>query len=619
MNIISSTFKELINLATVEPFKTINSSRTPLTIFKKSMAWKRRCCVDNLVIAVMIMMVTYVALVAGTVTADNLMINENKSLLRGRQNERSGLVTKATITAPTVSRKLDDEAEGDNNNNENNEEEEQEEEAEEEEEQEEEQGEEDKEEEQEDQNRNGSEDEANNENNDAAGEGYFDELVSNMKNRFESDVASMWKTSPSEWDGEIWKDFGIFLGIVAGLMTLFCLCCCLCCRGGDNNGKGLSAMTESEAKARRHNRGRFFFRRNRSDDSGGFDTDATVDDHTSPFVLIEDVDKTNSFITHDTKSMGAGTGISTGGIGTSKTDEKGIAYCTLSPLSTHTKTNCVNERTTVSNTNGEDALGKRSSVIPEPSKGIVGETVDVWSEFLGLKKAKYNIKSKYAIADDETSGIDTTDDEQQIDQRKKSSSSRRGWKSLSRSSSPRKKKPSISVNSSINDQNTAGSDRTNTSEKLNGSIHSKNNGGANASESGVTSNNPSSAAAAAVAAVDDQTAAAADGTIVSSATTNTNGTLNYINSNSSKMSSFSGTGHQETSVMGNSTSKSTKSPKNSSRKNFLKGKSKNLLQSFGRSGSKNKNSINTATSTSSNKDTKKEALLTTEEGGSASV
>lgn len=71
----------------------------------------------------MIMMVTYVALVAGTVTADNLMINENKSLLRGRQNERSGIVTTATITAPIVSRKLDDEAEGDNNNNENNEEE----------------------------------------------------------------------------------------------------------------------------------------------------------------------------------------------------------------------------------------------------------------------------------------------------------------------------------------------------------------------------------------------------------------------------------------------------------------------------------------------------------------
>merc|ERR1712238_91698 len=66
--------------------------------------------------------------------------------------------------------------------------------------------------------------------------------------------------------------------------------------------------------------------------------------------------------------------------------------------------------TTTTTSTSRTLLTKKASPALQESSGggIVGETMDVWSEFLGLKKTKYNIQAEHL---DEDSHVDETDDE----------------------------------------------------------------------------------------------------------------------------------------------------------------------------------------------------------------
>jgi hypothetical protein len=416
---------------------------------------------------------------------------------------------------------------------------------------------------------------------------YIDNLIADLRDRFDSDVVTMWNTSPGEWDEEIWKDFGIVAGIIVGLLAFLCLCCCCCCRGGGgNNGKELNAITQEEADARRKkkrgHRGRFFHR-NRSEDTDCSRSEHT--DYTSPFVLIEDVEKDDTFKTHGSKSTAGVGGTATSpvyGRGGASADIDGDAYATLSPLSSNSKTTMQSPgaRLAVPSLNEDDdgangkTLKKNSSVLQEPSGGIVGETVDVWSEFLGFKKTKYNMKTTEV---DEDSAIDETDDERE----------RRGGVRIGRSSARSRRKSSSKKDIVV----VSNSDETNTSKKLMGSVGSVHTDtvadvvdvAAAVSTTGTTGAGSISGEAA-------DTTANIEGTSAPSSTTSTNSSINKMTT--------------ETPIMSNAKS-STKSPRHSSRKNFLK--TKNLLRSFG-SGNKIK------TNNNKEQDSKEESLLGGEDG-----
>mmetsp|Transcript_10359 Transcript_10359/g.24679 ORF Transcript_10359/g.24679 Transcript_10359/m.24679 type:complete len:592 (-) Transcript_10359:293-2068(-) len=292
--------------------------------------------------------------------------------------------------------------------------------------------------------------------------------VSDLMDRFDYDVANMWSTSPAEWDEEYWKVFGIIGGIFTVLLSCIIYICCLCCcGGGDPHGKDVLVATESEAeqhrrgRSRRTHRGRRFLSMSRSDGSDTMGDDTT--EHTrrsdgseeweSPFALIEDADGNDDSASNRLQL--------TSPVYARGSNDAGDFDGALSPLSSKTlrsaslvrtkgsKTSTRSARKTPtvsiaendneSQNNGAqskietgDTLKTTSSVLKEPSGGIINETVDVWSEFLGFKKSKYNIPPVAQVNQEEDEDINLTDDE------KTKRASRSRGSSMSVSSSKKK-------------------------------------------------------------------------------------------------------------------------------------------------------------------------------------
>lgn len=433
---------------------------------------------------------------------------------------------------------------------------------------------------------------------DGNGNGGQSDTVSNIKesfqsfmDRFDEDVINMWSTSPSEWDDEFWKVFGIVAGVFSVLLSCIFYICCLCCSGSsdDENGKAMIVGTQSEADMRSKNkrhRGRFFAR-SRSGDTeteGGDETEHTgrntTNDWESPFVLIEDVEKDDTFtqgsklaahLTSPVYAQG-----SDGGDG-------GENYDTLSPLSSNSKTehgigmaestaaipspvsrSAATTIPTISQDYDDDAKGKalkkNSSVLQEPSGGIVGETMDVWSEFLGFKKSKYNMQPDDVVSGDEDEDIDLTDDERT---RRTSRSGRVASSSSKRKSSSRKSVSRVK----------SGGDTT-TSQKL--------------------TQNPGQMRISAYTSPVEVNSTAGSTDPITAEGTSSVATDNKLTA--------------ETPVMSNSMhSKPTKTG-TSPRKTALL-KTKNLLRSFGSNGTKNKNKNKAPENINTKPDPKEESLL----------
>lgn len=332
------------------------------------------------------------------------------------------------------------------------------------------------------------------------------DIVDNVKDtfqglmdRFDEDVVSMWSTSPAEWDEEFWKVFGILAVVATVLLSCLIYICCLCCCNGssnDNNGKDFLVATQSEADAQAGNRksyrGRRFLGRSRNGETNtvGADdsshtgrTGNTTNDWESPFVLIEDVEK------DDTYDEGSNSNHMAADI-TSPVYERGNDvgdFGAISPLSNKTrstlglhdssdtpgapesKTYAAPTIPTMSHddndtqaSNGK-TLKNISSVLKEPSGGIINETVEVWSEFLGFKKSKYNIPPR-TQTQDEDDDINLTDDEKT----RRTSRSRMSASSSKRRSSKKRSSDEIPLSrNSTNNTDVRSQMRTGTYTKPN--------------------------------------------------------------------------------------------------------------------------------------------------------
>lgn len=312
----------------------------------------------------------------------------------------------ALIPSSIHARRLD---EGQGEQNENEEEDQQQDQQEEEQQEEQEENEEEQEEKEEEQGENGAE------NDDENGNGNrYNDIVNSAKDtaqdlmdRFDEDVINMWSTSPSEWNDEHWKVFGIIAGVVTVLMSCIIYVCCACCSGGGRDNKSdFIVATKSQAEGRR----RYGWSRSQTGDDETEHTRNTTNDWESPFVLIEDTEKD-----------GAPAPLYPG---------EGSTYDALSPMSSKTEklppdvsTRAVGSpeskgtfrgsrpAPTLSTDDNESSHHDRS-IRHDPSlgepKSIVSETVEVWSEFLGFKKSKYNIPPR---AETEDEDINLTDDE----------------------------------------------------------------------------------------------------------------------------------------------------------------------------------------------------------------
>jgi len=104
-----------------------------------------------------------------------------------------------------------------------------------------------------------------------------------------------------------------------------------------------------------------------------------------------------------------------------------------------------------------------SSVLKEPRGGIINETVEVWSEFLGFKKSKYNIPPR-AQTQDEDDDINLTDDEKT----RRTSRSRMSTSSSKRRSPKKRSSSEIPLSrKSTNNTDERGQMRTGTYTKPN--------------------------------------------------------------------------------------------------------------------------------------------------------
>jgi len=362
--------------------------------------------------------------------------------LRGGRRALVPAGSSSYLSAPSIqSRRAEDadaEAEGDQQQQEDNDDAA-------EEEQEEEQQEEEEEEVAEEENANEMNNANMNDDGNAYGNDDQSDIVTNVQeswgdlmNRFDEDVGDMWQTSPSEWDEEHWKVFGIVGGIFTILLSCVLYMCCLCCSGSDYDEKDMLVATQSQADERKRkknaHRGRLFTR----SQSGDTHEDSLHNGHKnweSPFVLIEDVDKNDTFDQTALTNAGMSTAYTRGtDIGmtpmSSKTDTMNdfSTRALASPASKHTTSIPANptasiddvetraSRATSHGSRRRRAQAKR--MLKEPSRGIVSEAVDVWSEFLGFKKSKYTLQPEMSktedhddVYHDEDDDINLTDDE----------------------------------------------------------------------------------------------------------------------------------------------------------------------------------------------------------------
>ena len=251
--------------------------------------------------------------------------------------------------------------------------------------------------------------------------------LQDLMERLDEDIVQMWSTSPSEWDGEFWKVFGAVAGAFTILLSCILYLFCICCSGSSEKDEDMMGHRGAGKRARTTHRGRLFDR-NRTNDT---DTIGTVqsNDYDKPFVLIEDIEKDED---DKSKSLNATSVLSPL---SSKSDGGEDTDYSVSRRATPTaddQTEISKDQTKFSKDQTEISKGtyrtsksrKSLKTNPEtPKRGLFDETIDVWSEFLGFKKSKYNMKPAATMSNDEDDDIDLTDDEAQG--RKKRSSSRR--------------------------------------------------------------------------------------------------------------------------------------------------------------------------------------------------
>jgi len=280
----------------------------------------------------------------------------------------------------------------------------------------------------------------------------------NVMDRFDEDVINMWSMSPSEWNGECWKIFGAIGGVFTLVLSCLFYLCCLCCSGdkGDNKEDGLLATkADADKRSVRGHRGRIFTR-SQTGDSGTVGSQHTggssVGEYERPFVLIEDVENDDA----DNKSA-AGMNIAdlsspvyvarneSGGIDdilspvSSKTESKMNDSSTLSFPSPTSKgaepvMSIDDADTQASKSSYKSSKSCTSTKTPKDSSGgIISETVEVWSEFLGFRKSKYSLKPGI-VSHEEDDDVNLTEDER----------SRRKTRRSRVSSSPKKSRKSAS-------------------------------------------------------------------------------------------------------------------------------------------------------------------------------
>lgn len=249
------------------------------------------------------------------------------------------------------------------------------------------------------------------------------DTFSNLVDRFDEDMEMMWSTSPSEWDEEFWKVFGVVAGTFTFLLSCILFLFCRICSGDHREEEPLIATKEEADKRARKkwaHRGRLFARGRTNDTStvgsGTTGADDEEDDE-RPFVLIEDVTKNDS--TDDKSKI-----TTVGGTTTLYAEESALSPMTVrTGITGFTKETPAPPAQSMSMdsetvmTKGTLKSGKTLNTrksgksVPTTAGGIFNETLDVWSEFLGLKKHKYNIKPKKNVNKDEDDNINFTDDD----------------------------------------------------------------------------------------------------------------------------------------------------------------------------------------------------------------
>ena len=253
----------------------------------------------------------------------------------------------------------------------------------------------------------------NEENADDDGSNFVQDTFSNAMDRFDEDVEYIWSTSPSQWNNELWIVFAAVAGSFTLLLSCFFYMLCVGCSRND-----VVVGTADDIKKRRQlrkHRGRLSSRMRNNDN----DTVATEADDKA-FTLITDVENNG---TMEDKSRLGPTSV--------YAHTENASHDCISPMSSKTGRlelqRFAGDSSRAPINDAETQYTRSSMKTRNTSKhGIFNETVDVWSEFLGLKKSKsYNTAAFFKRREtEEADDIDETDDEYTRRSKPRSSSSR---------------------------------------------------------------------------------------------------------------------------------------------------------------------------------------------------
>ena len=268
-----------------------------------------------------------------------------------------------------------------------------------------------------------------------------------LMDRFDEDVMNMWSTSPSQWDGECWKVFAGVGGAFAFLLSCIFYLCCKCCNGDITDEDRIiaaQAAADKRAKKKLGHRGRLFARMRNTDDAetvASHQTGLTDLDDERPFVLIEDVEKNTTMDYDKSKSTAGMDGLSSPVYARSVAQHENVLgpteyklndFSNKHPVPGASAAMSLDDAETLHSRGTFKSIGTFKSLKSQSERkphGIINETVDVWSEFLGFKKHNHKFKPGAHISKDEDEDINLTDDEMSRRRNRRSSTKKRRGRS----------------------------------------------------------------------------------------------------------------------------------------------------------------------------------------------
>jgi hypothetical protein len=217
-------------------------------------------------------------------------------------------------------------------------------------------------------------------------------FVTDLLFRIDEDMYEMWNNSPSQWAAEYWEVLVVLGSLVFFVLMCVCYVCCIvpfCANKnrrendddddvgyGDPHSGGRMVATPSEMEKHLQAKKRRLFGKNKSASTKTINEEE--EDYEAPFVRMDD----NGNPSYAEEINGTNPG----------SPRSGGEESDVLPHDYSEYTDGAISPRSVSKKKKSFLKSSRKSGFKNDNSNLFIETIDVWSEFLGFKNTKYNVK-----------------------------------------------------------------------------------------------------------------------------------------------------------------------------------------------------------------------------------